>query len=176
MAESAFIVCVPEAESYVAALRERFDASARLGVPAHITVLYPFMPPEQIDAVTVKAVQELLKHIRPFTFTLNRVGRFPGAAYLAPQPAESFAALTKTFVARFPHFPPYRGAFQAIIPHLTVAQGGEEEAATAEASLQQQLTQQGPVHSSCTAVTLIENSSGRWRAQHVFNLAGVSGA
>jgi hypothetical protein len=44
MAESAFIVCVPEAEPHVAVLRERFDASARLGLPAHITMLYPFMP------------------------------------------------------------------------------------------------------------------------------------
>jgi hypothetical protein len=34
MAESAFIVPVPEAESVVAPLRERFDASAKLGVPA----------------------------------------------------------------------------------------------------------------------------------------------
>jgi hypothetical protein len=33
MAESAFIVRVPEAEVCVGALRERFDASVRLGVP-----------------------------------------------------------------------------------------------------------------------------------------------
>jgi hypothetical protein len=39
MAESAFIVRVPEAEACVSELRNRFDASVRLGVPAHITVL-----------------------------------------------------------------------------------------------------------------------------------------
>jgi len=48
MAESAFIVRVPEAEPCVGALRERFDASVKLGVPAHITVLVPFMSPERI--------------------------------------------------------------------------------------------------------------------------------
>jgi hypothetical protein len=29
----------------VARLRERLDASAPRGIPAHITVLFPFMPP-----------------------------------------------------------------------------------------------------------------------------------
>ncbi len=42
---AAVLVTVPEAESLVAPLRERFDASTALGVPAHITVLFPFMPP-----------------------------------------------------------------------------------------------------------------------------------
>jgi hypothetical protein len=50
MAESAFIVRVPEAEPHVAHLRERFDPMALLGVPAHITLLYPFLSPEQIAA------------------------------------------------------------------------------------------------------------------------------
>jgi hypothetical protein len=42
MAESAFAVSVPEAERYVGALRDRFDPTAKLGAPAHITLLYPF--------------------------------------------------------------------------------------------------------------------------------------
>jgi hypothetical protein len=37
MAQTAFIVRVPEAERHVGDLRDRFDPSARLGVPAHIT-------------------------------------------------------------------------------------------------------------------------------------------
>jgi hypothetical protein len=46
---SGLIVEVPEAEPDVARLRERLDASAPLGIPAHITVLFPFMPPRTID-------------------------------------------------------------------------------------------------------------------------------
>ena len=45
---SGLIVEVPEAEPAVARLRERLDASAPLGIPAHITVLFPFMPPGTI--------------------------------------------------------------------------------------------------------------------------------
>jgi hypothetical protein len=45
---SALIVEVPAAEPAVARHRERLDSSAPLGVPAHITVLYPFLPPGAI--------------------------------------------------------------------------------------------------------------------------------
>jgi hypothetical protein len=48
--QSALIVEVPEAESAVAGLRAHLDASAPLGIPAHFTVLYPFMPPSRVDA------------------------------------------------------------------------------------------------------------------------------
>lgn len=48
MAESALVVTVPEAERYVSGLRERFDPSARLVVPALITLLYPFAEPREI--------------------------------------------------------------------------------------------------------------------------------
>ena len=47
--QTALIVRVPETEPCVAALRERFDPSAALGVPAHITVLHFFMGPEASD-------------------------------------------------------------------------------------------------------------------------------
>jgi len=67
MAESAFIVRVPEAEPRVGALRERFDASVRLGVPAHITVLVPFMSPERISAAVLAEAQVALDEVPAFT-------------------------------------------------------------------------------------------------------------
>jgi hypothetical protein len=43
---SALIIEVPEAEAAVQRHRQRLDANAPLGIPAHITVLAPFMPPD----------------------------------------------------------------------------------------------------------------------------------
>jgi len=41
--QTALIAPVPEAEACVGAWQARFDRSAALGVPAHITVLHPFI-------------------------------------------------------------------------------------------------------------------------------------
>ena len=76
MPQSAFIVHVPQAEACVADLRERFDASSGLGVPAHITVLVPFMSPELITAEVLARAQAALGKLRPFVFLLSsRRGR-----------------------------------------------------------------------------------------------------
>jgi hypothetical protein len=48
MAISAFIVKVPGAESLVGALRERFDATSKIGVPAHLTARRSRVPLERL--------------------------------------------------------------------------------------------------------------------------------
>ena len=53
MPQSAFIVQVPQAEACLADLRARFDVSCYLGVPAHITILAPFMSPELITPLVL---------------------------------------------------------------------------------------------------------------------------
>jgi hypothetical protein len=42
--QSALLLPVPAAEAAVGPYRALLDPSARDGVPAHITVLYPFLP------------------------------------------------------------------------------------------------------------------------------------
>ena len=52
MPETALVVEVPEAEPLVSQWRAQHDWSAQRGVPAHITILYPFAPP---SATTMSA-------------------------------------------------------------------------------------------------------------------------
>jgi len=170
MSQTAFIVRIPEANGYVNDLRERFDPSAALGVPAHITVLSPFMPPEQISEVVRATIARSLAQFAPFPFALRRVGRFPATAWLMPEPADPFIALTNALVTAFPQFPPYGGAHARVVPHLTVADGDAANAAIAERELGRLLKSRGSVQSTCSAVTLLENSSGRWEELHVFEL------
>jgi len=171
MAESGFIVCVPEAEAMVGSLRERFDSSARLGVPAHVTVLFPFMSPENITASVVQRIASVLREAQRFEFLLAKVARFPATAYLEPEPAATFIALTESLAREFPQFPPFGGEFPTIIPHLTVAHGSATEAEVAEAELAASLALHGPITSVCSSIVLMENSSGTWRQMHVFPLA-----
>lgn len=176
MAQTAFVVRVPEAEEHVRALRERFDPSARLGVPAHITILVPFMPPELVsDSVRAK-ITDALAAVAPFAFVLHRVARFPTTTYLVPEPAEPFAALTSALVARFPQFLPYGGAHgRSVVPHLTVAYGDSAEAEEAERELEKRMKSGGPIRSTCSSVALLEDSTGRWEEIHVFELRRPEG-
>jgi hypothetical protein len=99
MAISAFIVKVPSAEFIEGALRERFDATSK---PAHITVLVPFMDPSTISVGVLEQAKRPLEQTAAFSFALTSVGRFPATAYLAPEPAAPFIAMTQTLAKTFP--------------------------------------------------------------------------
>ena len=170
MAISAFIVKVPGAESLVGELRERFDATSKLGVPAHITVLVPFMDPSDISADVLKQARRALEQTNAFSFVLSSVGRFPTTAYLAPEPAEPFIAMTHALTEAFPNYRPYAGEHQGVIPHLTVAHGSASDADKASDALRLRLEEGTALASDCNSVALIENSSGRWKELCVFQL------
>jgi hypothetical protein len=170
MAISAFIVPVPAAEPLVGDLRRRYDETAALGVPAHITLLVPFMAPERITVAVLDAARHALSGVRAFPFSLGTVARFPATTYLAPDPPSPFIAMTRALVEAFPEFPSYGGEHDGVIPHLTVAHGSASDADAAAADLRARLNATGPVMTECTSVTLLANASGRWEALHVFRL------
>ena len=96
---------VPEAEALVGALRLQYDWSAARGVPAHITVLFPFLADDELDHAALAAV--LAAH-RAFDFELASVERFgDDVTYLAPVPDAPFRALTEAVWRRWPARPPY---------------------------------------------------------------------
>jgi hypothetical protein len=65
-AESAVLVPVPEAERVVSGHRARFDRAATWGVPAHVTVLYPFVVPSAIAAATIAVLAGAVETISDF--------------------------------------------------------------------------------------------------------------
>ncbi|WP_093168548.1 2'-5' RNA ligase family protein [Variovorax sp. YR216] len=170
MPTSAFIVEVPSAEALVGDLRERFDSTAQLGVPAHVTVLYPFMDPAYVTPAVLQKARTALVSVSSFEFSLEGVGRFRTTAYLAPFPLVPFTAMTASLAQAFPEFPPYGGEHAGSIPHLTVAHGDVIHAEVAAAELEDRLRLYGPIETHCSSVVLIENSTGRWGRMHVFHL------
>src|SRR5512136_65957 len=120
--ESALAVLIPEAEDLVEIFRKQFDPSAAIGVPAHVTILYPFISPDELTDDISATLRELFREIPGFTASFFKIQRFPDMLYLAPEPPEKFRQITEAVVKVFPDTPPYRGAFNEIIPHLTVAQ------------------------------------------------------
>ncbi len=103
----------------VGELRLAHDPSAALGVPAHVTVLFPFVPAEQVDD---EAVAAFVSRFPAFDFSLDRLERFDdGVVWLHPHPSERFVDLTAAVWQRWPAHPPYEGAFDEVIPHVTVS-------------------------------------------------------
>jgi hypothetical protein len=122
--QSGLIVEIPEAEPVVRQYRERLDAGAALGVPAHVTVLFPFMPPPEIDAAVLTRLSALFAAVPGFDFRLSRTDWFDDAVlWLAPDDPGPFRALTRRVFAAFPAYPPYGGEFDGSVPHLTVGHG-----------------------------------------------------
>jgi hypothetical protein len=168
---SGLIVEVPEAEPAVARHRERLDASAPLGIPAHITVLGPFMPPETINPAALAALEHLFAAVSRFRFQLDHTDWFGDQVlWLAPRDPDPFRALTKRAYQAFPEFPPFEGQFDDVVPHLTVGHGHPaNDLRAAEESVRAHL----PIDAQATAVTLMTQRSagGRWTKAATFTLA-----
>jgi len=163
--ESGIILPVPEAEVVVGPLRQLHDAQARYGVPAHITLLYPFAHPSKAEDAA-GALDQLFGTIRAFDFSLVEVRRFPMTAYLHPEPSAAFVGLTETLARRWPEFPPYGGAFSTVIPHLTVAERATSEVVDAvEAAIARRL----PLRCRATEAWLMcSDKQGVWSRRNVF--------
>jgi 2'-5' RNA ligase len=120
--ESAIIVTIPEAESVVRKWREKYDRVALLGIPAHITLLYPFKSPPEINESIIDKLRLLFKTINSFSFSLTTIGTFPNVIFLSPYPKNFFIDITKKLASLFPENPPFGGKFPEINPHLTIGQ------------------------------------------------------
>jgi 2'-5' RNA ligase len=169
--ESAIILPVPEAEPIVGQLRLQYDPAARLGVPAHVTLLYPFCPAHTAEG-QVDALRDACATIQGFRFSLIEVRRFPATAYLHPDQAEKLAQITRTLVNIWPAFSPYAGVHPDIIPHLTVADRvSAETLREVEACLRDQL----PIPCVAREVWLItSDEAGLWSRRAILPLAAAS--
>lgn len=75
--ETALLATMHEADVLVDHWRQQFDSSAAAGVPAHVTVLYPFLGIDRIDAHTLDTVRSLVGRHRAFTVRFQQCARFP---------------------------------------------------------------------------------------------------
>jgi hypothetical protein len=169
--QSALVVEVPEAEAAVARHRERLDENAAIGIPAHITVIAPFLPPAGIGSPVLDELSRLFGGVPRFRFRLARTAWFGDQVlWLAPDDPAPFRALTGRAFAAFPACPPYGGQHDDVIPHLTVGlRQPLAEMRAAEESLRPRL----PIEAHATAVTLLVGpaSGGQWTRTARFPLA-----
>ena len=120
--ESAILIKVPQVEFLVGRHRRNFDPSENWGVPAHVTLLYPFLAPSVIDANVLGRIATCVGGHRAFEVQFAQTKWFDEEVlWLAPEPDLAFRRLTASLFAAFPETPPYGGSIADPTPHLTVA-------------------------------------------------------
>lgn len=163
MRRSAVIVEVPAAEGVVERWRGLGDPVSPKGVPAHVTVLYPFVIPPLDDHVLAGVAEVVVRH-PTFTVTFRRTERFGDRVlYLVPEPLEPFLELTRSLVARFPDHPPYAGevALDDLRPHCTVCHSDDQDLLRAAA---ESLATMPPVVQVVDHVTVLaEDDRQEWQ-------------
>ena len=157
------------AEATVHPLRRKLDPSSGLGMPAHITVLYPFAPPASITESFAQRLGDLFGRAEPFDFSLSEIGWFDKRVmYLTPSPGAPFVDLTARIAAEFPDYPPYGGRFDEISPHLTVGEGARPGRMRRAGRRLEPLL---PIRAVATEVWLMApETSGRWGPRQKFML------
>ncbi len=172
MGETVLIVKVPEAEPAVGEWRRRFDPSAAAGVPAHVTVLAPFLNLPFADASVLRELDALIAEHQPFDVELAECRRFPGVLYLAPEPPDTFCALTATVARRWPEVPPYGGQFGDVVPHITIAHSREPGVLD---MIESEVGARLPVAARIESVQLMAYTGNRWEDVRSFPLTGGEG-
>jgi 2'-5' RNA ligase len=171
--ESVVLIPALEAHSLVGELREQFDPSARAGIPAHLTILFPFVPPDELTEQQEDDLKNVLDRVAGFDYSLSEVGEFEqGVVYLAPEPEEPFARLTREVSQHFGLLP-FGGAHgDKPVPHLTVA---VNQSAARRRQLGRQLSEGLPIHCRASEAWLMVGSNAtRWQVARRLPLqAGV---
>lgn len=168
--QSALIVPVPETEPLVGTIRAELDINAAKGVPAHVTVLFPFLPPAAITDEVRATLRDLFAGQEPFQVDFTEVRWFGDrVAWLAPEPDICFRQLTTAVWNSFPEAPPYAGEHAGDHPHLTLGHNHPVDVLQRAAL---EVTPSLPIPASVGAVHLITGSAAAdsWRTLEVFTL------
>lgn len=123
--ETALLIIPPKpVQVFCFPIRERYDVeSFKSNVPAHITLLYPFVPPEQVETA-IEELNRLCAGITPFEVTLDHYGTFKGAIFLEPSDLEPIVQLHHLLSRAFPGYPVYWGEHDTpFIPRAIISLG-----------------------------------------------------
>ncbi|HVU14401.1 MAG TPA: 2'-5' RNA ligase family protein [Phototrophicaceae bacterium] len=121
---SALVIIAPHpVQAFAVPLMRQYCFESLMRVPAHMTVLFPFAPLDQLDG-TRQTLRNLCATLPPFDVTLDGYGQFPTTTYLKPRDPEPIKATFRAVHAAFPDYLPYNGQFgnDDILPHMTVGE------------------------------------------------------
>lgn len=167
---TALAVPLLEAEPAIGHHRRARTPSGAEGMPAHATLLAPFLHGSQLTQDDAVAIRGALSSFRPFDCVLASFGWFEhiGCLYLEPEPREPFVRMSEALLAAYPEveYPP-EGATE-IVPHVTI---GGHLTAEQQDQIKQELSPHLPIRARADQVVLVERGDdGRWFDRERFDL------
>ncbi len=159
---SAVIVPI-ELPPELAAVRDVEDPMARLGVPAHVTILFPFLATEALTPAVRSVLAGVAADAGPFTAHFERVERREQMVWLVPSDQQPFLRLTAAVAALWPDHPPYGGAHEKLVAHLTLV---DAPTARAQDAVHAVAVEAGPLETRVDTLAVVaETPQGTWRTR-----------
>jgi 2'-5' RNA ligase len=130
--ETAIIIVAPhEVQAFAVPLLKQYSPETMMRVPAHFTVLYPFVAVDRLDEACER-LRGICAGVAPFDITVRGYGTFPAVTFMQAENPEAIKALFRPIHAAFPDCPPYGGVFgDDLHPHMTVGEFADEAAQAA---------------------------------------------
>ncbi len=167
--DAGVVVLVPAANDLVDPWRLRHDPSGALGMPAHITLVYPFLRGERLEGSVLDRLRAVLAPRAPVELELRRTARFPETVYLAPEDPEPFRQMTAALVAEWPEAQPYGGQYADVVPHLTIADRATTELMD---EIDRAVTPGLPISTTVSSAHVFVFDGDRWQARHELPFEG----
>jgi hypothetical protein len=130
--QTALVFLVPEAEAPLSRVASAFPQLVRPGLPAHVTILSPWIPLDEVNQKALDLCAGLAASMAERTVSFNKIGMKPGFIYLGSDEASSIEAICDAAKRTWPCLPPYAGKHKDLLAHITLALGdmrpGDQEA------------------------------------------------
>lgn len=156
--QTGVVIPVPAADALLASVGARHTGTVREGVPAHVSLLYPFVAATELDERVTSGLGELLAEQTPMPVEFAACYRQEGFVALRPDPIGELTELVSKLRRRWPDLVPYEGVYGDVEPHLTVAMRASEDTAR---TIEQEVTEQLPIAAELREAWLVA-FEGRW--------------
>ena len=172
MAETAIVVPCMLSDPIIGLWRARYTADGRDGMPAHITLLYPWIEQENLVASDISKVRDVLATFGAFDFALTSIASFPPppmVLYLRSEPQDTFIKMTEALAAAFLERPPYGGEFEEIVPHATIVETDPNP--SLESEVRRSVQRHLPIREHANEVWIMAYRQNRWWRESALGLA-----
>lgn len=132
-----------------------WQAMGSLGVPPHVSILYPWRA-SPLSSVDVTDAENVIGSMTAFSIAFDAVARFDnGTVFARVKENRALSTLMRSVWRAFPETPPYGGAFEAPEPHLTLAKPAIEQADDVVAELRRQFAADLPLRFDVDRISIL---------------------